>query len=149
LRINGYRETLLPIRTLAVSDQGTLALPQAQDGAVRLFSQAGASVGSFGRRGEGPGEFQSLFRLGWHGDTVWVVDHLHSRISYISPSLEPGRIESHLPRRARLDIAADDSPPFTFSILPLAPGRDQGVYALLTPSRRPAPAPFDDYGTLG
>lgn len=43
-------------------------------GRVVAFAQDGGFAGVMGRRGSGPGEFQSPARLGWVGDTLSVLD---------------------------------------------------------------------------
>jgi hypothetical protein len=56
LRIDGYARDLVPISWIAVSEEGTIAMIQRQDRSIRFFSPLGKSLGTFGRRGEGPGD---------------------------------------------------------------------------------------------
>lgn len=35
-----------------------------------------------GRKGEGPGEFAFVEKIGWSGDTVWATDLMQSRVQY-------------------------------------------------------------------
>jgi hypothetical protein len=48
---------------------------------IRVYSAAGVLLRRFGRRGGGPGEFESLVRFGVRGDTVWTVDTRLRRIT--------------------------------------------------------------------
>lgn len=148
LRIDGWAEQLVPIRRIAVSDQGIIAMSQAQDGQIRFFTAEGEPLGTFGGRGQGPGEFQQPVRLGWQGDTLWVVDPELGRVSFISPSLELARIESHIPRILRLDESGSAHAGVTFSVTPYAPGPEGFLFAGLSPHRRGPPKPFTDYGTF-
>lgn len=101
LRIDGYAEDLVPIGAVAVSDDGTIALAQTQDAMVRLFTPAGEFLGGFGGRGEGPGEFMNLTRLGWLAETLWVYDPAQLRFTFISPTLELGRTVTNIAPTAR------------------------------------------------
>ncbi|MEO5798264.1 MAG: hypothetical protein ABIZ70_10910 [Gemmatimonadales bacterium] len=51
-----------------------MAIWQPQDLKVRLFGVDGIEKGSFGRAGEGPGEFRSVGAHGWVGDSLWILD---------------------------------------------------------------------------
>ena len=105
LRIDGYAADLVPVEWVGVSPRGTLALFQGQDATVRFFDPEGNLLGSVGRRGSGPGEFESLIRGGWVGDTLWVSDLQLSRITLISPDLEFVRV---LPPLAGATPRAED-----------------------------------------
>jgi hypothetical protein len=85
LRIDGNAADLVPIQWMDVAANGTIAVSQPQDKAVKFFSPTGQLLSKFGRAGEGPGEFQDLNRLGWLGDTAWVLDARLQRLTYISP----------------------------------------------------------------
>lgn len=85
LRIDAAASDLAPITWIAVSPNGTIAVNQQQDGVVRFFDARGASLGTFGRKGQGPGEFQSLFRAVWVGDTLVVLDPNSRRLTFIAP----------------------------------------------------------------
>ena len=128
LRIDGNREDLVPIFAVAVSDGGTIALIQSQDGAIRLFSSAGEPMGSFGRTGDGPGEFRLPSGIGWQGDTVWVLDLRTPRVTYVARDLSRARTEG----------------------FPQAPvDEDGGILAVFSPHRRDPPSPYTNFGTLG
>lgn len=53
---------------------------------VFIYSTSGDHLGTFGRKGDGPGEFsRPPTRLGWANDTLWVLDP-PNRIHYFSPA---------------------------------------------------------------
>lgn len=53
-----------------------------QEQRVRIHDPQGVPAGSFGRKGEGPGEFMAPSAMGWLADTLWVFDGSLSRVSY-------------------------------------------------------------------
>src|SRR5688572_17587113 len=65
LRIDAGEHDLSPITSLAVSPNGNIAINQQQDGLVRFFDAGGKPLGTFGRRGQGPGEFMTVGRMWW------------------------------------------------------------------------------------
>src|SRR5262249_16093968 len=74
LRIGGDVVNFVPVRGLAISATGRIAVMQVKDQQIRVFGPTGADQGRFGRRGEGPGEFLGLFEIGWRGDSLWAFD---------------------------------------------------------------------------
>ncbi len=60
---------------------GSIFVVSGSDAAVFAFDAAGAFLGSLGRRGRGPGEFQAITTVGMHSDTLWVGDLLLGRIT--------------------------------------------------------------------
>lgn len=61
-------------RTMAVGAQGDMYTVHPQEQVVRQFSSDGSFLRFIGGRGEGPGEFQNVFTIGWVADTLWVLD---------------------------------------------------------------------------
>jgi hypothetical protein len=86
LRIDGNQADLVPIHTIAVDASGGIAVAQRQDHAVKFFDASGALIGSFGRDGEGPGEFRDVTRMGWLADTLWILDGQLNRITMVDPA---------------------------------------------------------------
>ena len=84
-RIDAADHDLGPIGWLLVGRDGTIAISQPQDNNVRFFSPTGAALGTFGRKGQGPGEFGMMTLAGWVGDTIWVGDGTTYRITMIAP----------------------------------------------------------------
>jgi|CXWL01.1.fsa_nt_gi hypothetical protein len=80
-RLSAEEHNLSAIGSVAVGPDGILAINQGQDRQVRLFSAKGQPLATIGRRGSGPGEFQSPRRLFWRADTLWVGDGTLNRLS--------------------------------------------------------------------
>lgn len=78
VRIDAAEHDLTPITSMGVAPNGTIAVMQNQDGTVRFFDARGASLGTFGRKGQGPGEFTNAGRFGWISDTL-IVSELSTR----------------------------------------------------------------------
>ncbi len=93
------------------------------EGVVRRWTAEGAPAGSLGRRGEGPGEFQYPYMLGFHGDSLWVWDVLANRANYFDTA---GRFLGSASARPNPGSGGD---PF---LRPVAPLRD-GTFMGLTP----------------
>jgi hypothetical protein len=60
---------------------GTTVVAEENGPRLHFFDTTGALVRSVGRRGDGPGEFQIPQFVGHTGDTVWVYDYAHSRVT--------------------------------------------------------------------
>lgn len=89
IRIGSLNEpdyTLTEIAELAVAPDGRIYSLHPEEALIRRWSPAGEALGTIGRRGEGPGEFMSLWHLGWRGDSLWVFDVHTSRISFFDTS---------------------------------------------------------------
>ncbi len=84
LHIAGSSANLSPITFLVPTGAGGVVIGQRQDDAVRLFDSTGASRGTLGRRGEGPGEFRQILSGGLNRDTVWVYDGSLYRLTFFS-----------------------------------------------------------------
>ncbi|HSA54702.1 MAG TPA: hypothetical protein VLE53_03310 [Gemmatimonadaceae bacterium] len=88
LRIDAAVQDLSPINWMAVAPNGTIAVSQFQDSRVAFFDADGKPLGTFGRSGDGPGEFRRPASHGWLGDTLWVSDPGTRRVTLISPQRE-------------------------------------------------------------
>ena len=69
---------------MGVAPNGTIAVMQNQDGTIRFFDTRGASLGTFGRKGQGPGEFTAAGRFGWIGDTLIVSEFSTRRFTAVT-----------------------------------------------------------------
>jgi hypothetical protein len=85
LRIDAAEHDLSPVGWVAVAPNGTMAVSQPQDGLLRFFDARGTSLGTFGRKGRGPGEFTDPSRSAWIGDTLWVADFSTRRFTLVAP----------------------------------------------------------------
>lgn len=79
------------LRGLTVDDEGAIFTLHPQEQVVRKFDVEGNLVRLIGGRGDGPGEFQNAFGMGWVADTLWVLDGNGYRLSYFDPSGELAR----------------------------------------------------------
>jgi hypothetical protein len=68
---------------VAEGRDGRLAWTDGRPGQF-LLRDARGNVRVVGRRGAGPGEFNSVGQLGWLGDTVWVSDGRLPRVTFFS-----------------------------------------------------------------
>lgn len=71
------------VGSLAVGPRGLLAWSEGRVLAPQVREGRGR-VRSVGRAGSGPGEFESLGRMGWLGDTLWVSDFRTARVQFFS-----------------------------------------------------------------
>src|SRR5690606_16641805 len=80
LRISGAEEDLSAVGKITRTSDGTLWVSQPQDGNVLAFSQVGLRGQSFGRRGDGPGEFRVASGIFADGNNLWVFDRESRRL---------------------------------------------------------------------
>lgn len=113
LRIDGMAADLVPVEGLTVAANGTVAIVQNMDHAIRFFNAAGSDLGSLGGRGQGPGEFARIARIGWLADTLWVLDASLQRVTLIRPDRSFDRT---FPLRPEPGVPGGPEP-----ILPLLP----------------------------
>ncbi len=66
---------------MGVDPAGTVLIGDARAGVVHRFDPSGTHLGSFGRRGKGPGEFGTITTVVFPGDTLAVLDSSNRRIS--------------------------------------------------------------------
>jgi hypothetical protein len=106
LRLDGNDLDLVHITALRVAHDGTIVVLQPQAFAIRFFDASGRPLGSVGRQGGGPGEFQLMAKNGWMGDTLWVSDATLKRISLFTPDRQFVRdISLGIARPAAADVA--------------------------------------------
>jgi hypothetical protein len=89
---------LADVFDIEVGPGGEILAAQVRGASIAVFAENGDYRRSIGRRGDGPGEFQILGRMGWSGDTLWVIDfgklHLFTRElefvrTIVHPSVPP------------------------------------------------------------
>lgn len=110
LRIGAVDDPVLSLTAVGaveVDRNGRLYVTQEMDGRVRTFGRDGTPLGSFGGRGEGPGEFQSLAGLAWVGDTLWVLDWQQHRFNLFTSDgafVRVVKVETLAPTRGTLSM---------------------------------------------
>jgi hypothetical protein len=75
-----YSLTRFP--SLEVGRDGRIYTVHPMEQIVRVFGPDGTLAGTIGGRGDGPGEFQMLGRIGWVGDSLWALDFSGHRFSF-------------------------------------------------------------------
>jgi hypothetical protein len=64
---------------------GRVAVPLRSTNSIRLFSESGEYIGTFGREGQGPGEMTGLSSAWARGDTIEAFDGRQKRITRFMP----------------------------------------------------------------
>lgn len=108
LRIDGKKEDFSVVGTIQVHRRGDVAIAFPQDGTVRIYNAYGRRAATVGQRGNGPNEFRDVAVEGWRGDTIWAVDRLAHRITFVAIGGKVLRTEL-LPKS--LDRPAIGTPP--------------------------------------
>ncbi len=77
-------------RPLALTESpgGSVFVRAGGEASVFVFEADGSFTGELGRRGRGPGEFQTLGSIGVHGDTLWAADLSLGRVTRFLPGGE-------------------------------------------------------------
>jgi len=118
-----------PILRMALGPDGLLYTAHGGEATIRKWTADGAPAGSLGRRGEGPGEFQVPYQVGFFGDSLWVWDFARARVSYFDLQGEfLGSVA------AKADVSWDVSP-----VRPIAPLRDGTFMWMRLPFFSPGP----------
>lgn len=127
------RYVLEAVRYLVVGPHGRVYAADPQAGNVLVFDRDGEFVRAIGRRGQGPGEFQTISRIGLVGERLWVADRLKSQITVFSAD---GDAISTRPLPRELSLGTE-RPPRAFGML-----ADESILALAEA------APFEAGGTV-
>lgn len=100
-----------PVVDLLPGPDGSLYSLHQREGSIRRWSPDGTPSGLVGRGGEGPGEFQRPWDMGFFGDSLWVWDLDGFHVSYfdlqgeflgrVSPRVDIGGPEGSPPRPSR------------------------------------------------
>jgi hypothetical protein len=96
---------------VAVRHDGVLAIADLQDCSITLLRRPGGQfLERFGRCGSGPAEFQQLFAIAFHGDSLLAYDRGTNLISVLDATgNELGRVRLELPPTSGINkIAALD-----------------------------------------
>lgn len=76
----GAGQFVRPVGIARDSERGRIFVSDAQTHDIKIFSDAGELIGSFGHRGEGPGEFNAPTYMSFGRDQLFVTDTLNSRV---------------------------------------------------------------------
>jgi hypothetical protein len=85
MRLDAEEHDFPSIGSVIVGPGGRIALTIPQDRQIRVYSATGAEQYRFGRRGSGPGEFEQPLTMRFMGDSVWMYDLTHRRVTIITP----------------------------------------------------------------
>ena len=75
-----------PILRMALGPDGLLYTAHEGGGTIRRWTADGNLAGSLGKKGEGPGEFEYPYGVGFFGDSLWVWDGRCPATRFPSPT---------------------------------------------------------------
>lgn len=113
------------VRALAMSPSGVLHSIHRGEAVVRRWNAQGQPAGNIGREGDGPGEFDTPDRLGFFGDSLWVMDQRAYRVSYFDST---GRFVGSV--SPKVDLSPDPNNPAASVARPFIPLRDGSFHGL-------------------
>ena len=76
------------IGAVRIGPQNRIYIAEPLQQQLRVFDSTGRPAGVIGRKGRGPGEFESITEMGFLGDTTYVLDALLRRISWFTATGE-------------------------------------------------------------
>jgi hypothetical protein len=81
------------ITSIVTDDSARIYVADGQTQEIKVFRDSGQHLFSFGRRGEGPGEFGYVNSLLWMADTLYVLDPGNARIQrFVGEGVDAGSI---------------------------------------------------------
>lgn len=142
---------LYRITSVRRAADGTIIASNAGTHEVRLFGPDGQFVRSFGREGDGPGEFRLLFGA-WPiiGDSILTFDARHRRVQVFDRTGEVGRtleLSGPTSSHALVDVLEDGSL-ITYSTISSAPGMQRHVQSRVLFHRSASGELLDSLATL-
>jgi len=103
------------IGSVWMSPQSELYVSETRALEIRVYSTEGQLLRSYGRGGEGPGEFRSIRAFGVVGDTLWVSDGTLARTTLFGPD---GNLAGTITARVEVPIGDMRGRPLTVSVVP-------------------------------
>ena len=102
-------QLLTGVGGLAVDREDRFYVAQPQDGVVLVFDAQGPRLRTIGGPGQGPGEFERLYRIGLLADTLYAVDYTSRRVTFFTLT---GELLSSFTIRPPVDPPFSSAPPF-------------------------------------
>jgi hypothetical protein len=84
LRISDDKEELSGIGPVLIAPNGSIIFSDVKDQRIRVYGADGKRKTVGGGRGQGPGEFQVINRMGWVSDTIWIHDIQSRTLTFMS-----------------------------------------------------------------
>ena len=128
LRLDANTEDFSAVGPVRIGPAGQIAITFRQDNQIRVYDSTGKRLTSFGRKGQGPGEFGRMQVQSWRGDTVWVFDYEQRRHTFVT---QAGRLVRVVRMADALTVlSADTAGPLTSSFTPHAMRADGTMLGL-------------------
>ena len=119
------------VRSAALGPDDALYIADNLNDEVRVFGLDGIHRRTFGREGEGPGEFASLYSLAWVGDRLLALDYTLGRITEFSTEGEalgqrrmPGRYGGSPSTLRFYQVGPDET--YALTLVVAGTGRSRG-----------------------
>ena len=93
---------LTTVNGMTILSDGSIVTGHQSEFFLRVFNPNGTLARTIGRQGQGPGEFQSMIRVGSVGDSIWVDDFRAMRLHLYSRTGQYLRSISYPPRAPRV-----------------------------------------------
>jgi hypothetical protein len=104
-----------PIR---VEPSGEMFVQESGDQQIRLYGPDGQLIRKYGREGDGPGEFRTIYGFGLLGDTLWVSDGRLRRLTLFDRS---GTLLHTVSGSVEVPLAPADTPGFGRRVITVFP----------------------------
>lgn len=131
VRLSGVDEEFSTIdpNFMHVASDGRMLIWDASTSQVLIFSAAGKRIATFGRRGQGPGEFSRTVTAGWLADTLWVYDVGQRRFTFVAPDNSMLRVQPFQPAAQHTQAPATTLGGAMVRVTPVSLYRDGSMLA--------------------
>ena len=116
------------VRSVALGPADALYIADLVNHEVRVFGLDGAHRRTFGREGEGPGEFSGLHSITWVGDRLLALDYVIGRVTEFSAE---GDVLGQRRMRGRIGGS-----PLRFRFFPVGPDEAYAMTYVVSETRR-------------